>query len=86
MGVLPLEFAEGTDRLTLQLDGSEIYSVEGLGGDVSSGVTLGLKIRRKNGDVVTVPVKCRIDTEEEAEIFNAGGLLPRISDEMLEAA
>ncbi|AMM18552.1 Fe/S-dependent 2-methylisocitrate dehydratase AcnD (plasmid) [Burkholderia sp. PAMC 28687] len=86
MGVLPLEFAEGTDRVTLQLDGSEIYSVEGLEGDVSPGVTLGLKIRRKNGDLVTVPVKCRIDTEEEAEIFNAGGLLPRISDEMLEAA
>jgi len=86
MGVLPLEFVEGTDRLTLQLDGSEIYAVEGLHGDVSPGITLGLKITRKSGDVVNVPVKCRIDTEEEAEIFNAGGLLPRISDEMLEAA
>jgi 2-methylcitrate dehydratase (2-methyl-trans-aconitate forming) len=55
-------------------------------GKVSPGTTLTLRITRKNAEVVTVPVKCRIDTEEEAEIFNAGGLLPRISGEMLEAA
>ncbi|MCP2089266.1 UNVERIFIED_ORG: aconitate hydratase [Paraburkholderia sediminicola] len=86
MGVLPLEFAEGYDRTTLALDGSEVYAVEGVGGKVSPGTTLTLRITRKNGEVVTAPVKCRIDTEEEAEIFNAGGLLPRISGEMLEAA
>jgi 2-methylcitrate dehydratase (2-methyl-trans-aconitate forming) len=86
MGVLPLEFAEGHDRSTLALDGSEVYAVEGVDGKVSPGTTLTLRITRKNAEVVTVPVKCRIDTEEEAEIFNAGGLLPRISGEMLEAA
>jgi iron-sulfur-dependent 2-methylisocitrate dehydratase len=86
MGVLPLEFAEGHDRATLALDGSEVYAVEGVDGKVSPGTTLALRITRKHGEVVTVPVKCRIDTEEEAEIFNAGGLLPRISGEMLEAA
>jgi iron-sulfur-dependent 2-methylisocitrate dehydratase len=86
MGVLPLEFAEGHDRTTLALDGSEVYAVEGVDDKVPPGTTLTLRITRKNGEVVTVPVKCRIDTEEEAEIFNAGGLLPRISSEMLEAA
>ena len=86
MGVLPLEFAEGHDRITLALDGSEVYAIEGVDGKVSPGTTLTLRITRKNGKAVSVPVKCRIDTEEEAEIFNAGGLLPRISGEMLEAA
>ncbi|KXU94142.1 Fe/S-dependent 2-methylisocitrate dehydratase AcnD [Caballeronia megalochromosomata] len=86
MGVLPLEFAEGDDRLTLELDGSEVYAVKGVSGKVEPRMPLELEIKRKNGDVVTVPVKCRIDTEEEAEIFNAGGLLPRISTEMFEAA
>ncbi|MFM0234081.1 aconitate hydratase AcnA [Paraburkholderia sediminicola] len=85
MGVLPLEFAEGHDRTNLALDGSEVYAVEGVNGKVSPGTTLTLRITRKNGEVVTVPVKCRIDTEEEAEIFNAGGLLPRISSEMIGA-
>ncbi|MCX4163167.1 MULTISPECIES: aconitate hydratase AcnA [Paraburkholderia] len=86
MGVLPLEFTAGHDRLTLALDGSEVYAVEGVEGNVSPGALLTLRITRKNGEVVTARVKCRIDTEEEAEIFNAGGLLPRISGEMLEAA
>lgn len=85
MGVLPLEFAAGIDRITLQLDGSELYAVEGRGGAgaVSAGMTLNIRVTRKTGAVINVPVICRIDTEEEAEIFNAGGLLPRIADEML---
>ena len=29
MGILPLQFKEGTNRLTLKLDGSETYDVEG---------------------------------------------------------
>jgi aconitate hydratase len=86
MGVLPLEFLEGVDRTTLALDGSEVFAVVGVEDKVAPGATLTLRIQRKNGEVVTAPVKCRIDTEEEAQIFNAGGLLPRISSEMLEAA
>jgi aconitate hydratase len=50
------------------------------------GMALTLAITRKNGERVTVPVKCRIDTEEEAEIFSAGGLLPRIADELRKVA
>ena len=85
MGVLPLEFIAGHDRLTLALDGSEVYAIDGVEENVSPDAMLTLKVTRKNGEVMTVPVKCRIDTEEEADIFNAGGLLPRISGEMLEA-
>ncbi|WP_081056251.1 aconitate hydratase AcnA [Burkholderia territorii] len=86
MGVLPLEFPEGIDRKTLQIDGSEVFAIDGLSGPVTPSTALSLRITRKNGDVVTVPVRCRIDTEEEAEIFNAGGLLQRIADEMHKAA
>ncbi|MDB5990336.1 MAG: aconitate hydratase [Herbaspirillum sp.] len=86
MGVLPLEFAAGIDRIKLQLDGSEIYAVEGIAGPVSPGMTLNVRVTRKTGAVISVPVICCIDTEEEAEIFNAGGLLPRIAEEMLRAA
>jgi 2-methylcitrate dehydratase (2-methyl-trans-aconitate forming) len=85
MGVLPLEFAAGIDRIRLQLDGSEIYTVEGIAGPVSPGMTLNVRVTRKTGVVINVPVICCIDTEEEAEIFNAGGLLPRIAEEMLRA-
>jgi 2-methylcitrate dehydratase (2-methyl-trans-aconitate forming) len=86
MGVLPLEFAEGVDRKTLRIDGSEVFAVEGLDGQIAPLMPVSLRITRANGEVVTVPVKCRIDTEEEVEIFSAGGLLPRIAREMREAA
>ena len=86
MGVLPLEFPEGVDRKTLQIDGSEVFSLEGMNRQITPLMPLSLHVTRKNGEVVTVPVKCRIDTEEEAEIFSAGGLLPRIAHEMFKAA
>ncbi|MGU7773013.1 aconitate hydratase AcnA [Burkholderia sp. MR1-5-21] len=86
MGVLPLEFPDGIDRKSLRIDGSEVFAIDGLGGPIAPSMPVSLRITRKNGEVVKVPVRCRIDTDEEAEIFNAGGLLPRIAGEIGEAA
>lgn len=83
MGVLPLEFPAGTTRKTLDLDGSETYSIAGVGETLAPGATLDLLIRRRDGEALSIPVRCRIDTTEEREIFAAGGLLPRIADELL---
>jgi aconitate hydratase len=82
MGVLPLEFEPGTTRLTLSLDGSETYTIDGLQSSPEPGGTLALSITRKSGNTVRVPVKCRIDTDEESQMFAAGGLLPRIGQEL----
>ena len=83
MGVLPLEFLPGTTRATLALDGSEVYALENFAGAPAPGSELTLAITRQNGDVTRVPVRCRIDTDEEREMFAAGGLLPRIAAEVL---
>ncbi|MGO2365866.1 MAG: Fe/S-dependent 2-methylisocitrate dehydratase AcnD, partial [Pseudoalteromonas sp.] len=68
MGVLPLEFKEGTTRQTLKIDGSESFDVKG---DPTPGATLNLIIIRNNGEVVEVPMTCRIDTEEELSVYVA---------------
>ena len=47
---------------------------------------LTLRVRRQNGQVDETQVVCRLDTEEEREVFAAGGLLPRMRDEFLRAA
>jgi len=87
MGVLPLEFEAGTTRQTLSLDGSETFSLDlGETRAFEPGMNLTLLITRKNGELVRAQVKCRIDTQEEIQIFEAGGLLPRISSEILKAA
>lgn len=81
MGVMPLEFAEGTNRKTLDIDGSETFDVTG---EPSPGATLTLVIHRKNGESVKVPVRCRLDTAEELSVYQAGGVLQRFAQDFLE--
>ena len=82
MGVLPLEFEAGTTRKTLELDGTETYSVKG---ERTPRTTLTLVITRANGEVVEVPTLCRLDTAEEVSIYEAGGVLQRFAQDFLAA-
>jgi aconitate hydratase len=76
MGVLPLQFKEGTTAQTLRLDGTETYDVLGLDSEFRPQQDLTLRIVRRDGAVEEVPVKCRIDTPIEVEYFRHGGILP----------
>ncbi len=82
MGVLPLEFTGGINRITLGLDGSETYDVVG---ERKPRATLTLVIHRANGESLTVPVQCRLDTAEELAIYEAGGVLQRFAQDFLAA-
>ena len=83
MGVLPLEFKPGTNRKTLNLDGTETYDVTG---ERTPGATLTLIITRKNGESEEVPMTCRLDTAEEVSIYEAGGVLQRFAQDFLESS
>ena len=83
MGVLPLQFEEGTTRKTLNIDGTETYDVEG---DIAPGATMTLVIKRKDGERVEVPMTCRLDTAEEVNIYEAGGVLQRFAKDFLAAS
>jgi aconitate hydratase len=78
MGVLPLQFKEGTTAQTLKLDGSEIYDVVGLTAAIKPQQDLTLKITRKDGAVEQVSVRCRIDTPIEIDYYQHGGILPYV--------
>ncbi len=82
MGVLPLEFKAGVNRKTLGLDGTESYDVLG---ERTPRTTLTLVVTRRNGEVLQVPVTCRLDTAEEVSIYEAGGVLQRFAKDFLEA-
>ncbi len=81
MGVLPLEFTAGETRHTYDIDGTETYDVIG---DCAPGAALSVIITRKDGEQITVPVKCRLDTAEEVSIYEAGGILQRFAQDFLE--
>ncbi|AWI55259.1 Fe/S-dependent 2-methylisocitrate dehydratase AcnD [Aquabacterium olei] len=82
MGVLPLEFKPGTTRLTLGLDGTETFDVEG---DLKPRADLTLVIHRKNGQTERVTVTSRLDTAEEVSVYEAGGVLQRFAQDFLAA-
>ena len=82
MGVMPLQFEDGTTRQTLALDGTETYDVEGV---AAPRAEMTLVIHRKNGSTEHVPVICRLDTAEELSIYTAGGVLQRFAQDFLEA-
>ncbi|MBQ0728180.1 MAG: Fe/S-dependent 2-methylisocitrate dehydratase AcnD [Thalassolituus oleivorans] len=83
MGVLPLEFKPGTTRKTLGLDGTETYDVIG---ERSARCDLTLVITRKNGEVVEVPMTCRLDTADEVITYDAGGVLQKFAQDFLKNA
>jgi aconitate hydratase len=83
MGVLPLEFKAGTNRTTLGIDGTETFDVTG---ERNPRADLTLVIERKNGERITVPVTCRLDTAEEVSIYEAGGVLQRFAQDFLESS
>ncbi|EGR0669222.1 Fe/S-dependent 2-methylisocitrate dehydratase AcnD [Vibrio vulnificus] len=80
MGVLPLQFKAGVNRNSLQLDGTELYDVIG---DIKPGADLALVITRTNGEKLDVAVTCRLDTEDEVHVYQAGGVLQRFAQDFL---
>jgi aconitate hydratase len=83
MGILPLQFKEGTSAQTLGLAGSETFAVLGLDRSLKPQQDLGLRVTRKDGREVDVPVACRIDTPIEIDYYQHGGILPYVLRQLL---
>ena len=85
MGVLPLQFKEGTNAQSLKLEGAETYDIVGLGSQLKPQQDLTLQIHRANGSTERVPVTCRIDTPIEIDYYQHGGILPFVLRQLLRA-
>jgi aconitate hydratase len=86
MGVLPLQFKDGTDRKSLTLDGTERFDILGIAAGLKPRIDLACRIHRASGTVDTVPLLCRIDTLDELEYFRHGGILQYVLRSMMKAA
>jgi aconitate hydratase len=78
MGVLPLTFPENVNRKSLGLTGFETITVSGLNQGVIPQMMLSCEITRSCGEKITIPLTCRIDTQDEVEYFKNGGILPYV--------
>jgi aconitate hydratase len=77
MGVLPLQFADGVDRKTLRLDGSETFTIENVAG-LRPRQVVEVTLTRADGTSETFETRCRIDTVNELDYFLNGGILPYV--------
>ena len=78
MGVLPLQFADGTSAQSLGLDGSEVYHIKALSNDIRPRQKLPVTIERQDGRSETIEVVLRIDTPIEVDYYRQGGILPYV--------
>ena len=79
MGILPLQFVEGQTAESLGLTGEETYDFAGLTTLLTSkfanGRTLEVVATSPNGDKKTLHAMVRIDTPQEIEYYEHGGIL-----------
>jgi aconitate hydratase len=74
MGVLPLQFLGGDNRTSLGLDGDCTYTIKGVA-TLRPRQEVMVEVTRKDGSTFTFKALCRIDTANEVEYFNNGGIL-----------
>ena len=89
MGVLPLQFPNGESANTLGLDGSEIFSIEGLAKAMANDGLPPASVRviadraPEKGGPVKFDARVRIDTPREADYFRHGGILQYVLRKLL---
>lgn len=75
MGVLPLKFAEGQNAEILGLDGSEVFSIEGLSDKVQPKSDVTVKARKSDGKVIEFKATVLLNTDVEVNYYRNGGIL-----------
>jgi aconitate hydratase len=85
MGVLPLQVEPGMSWKDLGMTGDELVSIAGVAG-VKVRQRLVVQIKRSSGEMIEAPALCRIDTENELDYFNNGGILHFVLRNLARAA
>ena len=83
MGILPLQFIENTNRLNLNLKGSELISVINIENGINPADKVSLEIKYLSGDTKKIQTLCRIDTKNELEYYKNGGILQYVLRNMI---
>ena len=77
MGVIPFVLEDGTSWQSLNLKGDETVTIEGLS-NIKPRETKIAKVTYGDGTVKDVPIICRIETLDEVEYVNNGGILQTV--------
>ena len=83
MGILPLQFTDGMNRLNLKLKGSELINVLNIEKEISPADKVEVEIKFVSGDIKKIKTICRIDTKNELEYYKNGGILQYVLRKMI---
>jgi len=75
MGVLPLQFKDGDGQTSLGLKGDETYDITGVEGGLTAGQDVAMTITYADGTTKDVTLLARLDTADEVDYYQAGGIL-----------
>ena len=81
MGILPLQFAEGTCRNSLRLRGGDNYTIEGIA-LLRPRQEMSVTREREDGTIDQIRTVCCIDTNQELEYYLGGGILGNVLKKM----
>lgn len=73
MGILPLQYKDGEDAESLGLSGTESYDITGLQNGTAKSVQV--TASKDDGSTISFEAKVRIDTPQEVEYYQNGGIL-----------
>jgi aconitate hydratase len=83
MGVLPLQFSSGESAQSLGLTGREVYSVEGISGDLRPGKPITVTARGEGGAEKRFTVTARLDSDTDVQYYRHGGVLQFVLRQLL---
>jgi aconitate hydratase len=86
MGVLPLQFNEGENAATFELNGTELITIQGLSGELSPRQEVTVIARRDDGTTTTFTAVARLDTPVDVLYYRNGGILPTVMRQLVKAS
>ncbi|HWV69047.1 aconitate hydratase AcnA [Chitinophaga sp.] len=86
MGVLPLQYMEGENAATLNLTGTESYTISGISNGLVPNEVLTVTAIPAEGAPITFKVKSKLNSLIEIEYYRHGGILQYVLRAFLEKA
>jgi aconitate hydratase len=83
MGIVPLQFLEGENANTLNIDGTETFDFQSLENKIKPNSEINVIARKQDGSFINFKTIIRIDTNIESEYYLHGGLLPFVLRKMI---
>jgi aconitate hydratase len=84
MGVLPLQYKNGENALSLGLTGKETFSISGIAQDIKPLKELLVTAVKENGEVLNFNVIARLDSQIEIEYYRNDGILQYVLRQFLQ--